>query len=354
MEKLTVNLKEKSYDIIVDNGSFVNFGVDIRSIYKGEKLVVVTDENLNAIYGEKLKNLLEATGFNVKLMAVVPGEGSKSLPVLQQLYEEFIKFGLTRGDMIVAFGGGVVGDLAGFAAATYLRGVPFIQIPTSLLAQVDSSVGGKVAVDLPQGKNLVGCFYQPKMVLIDPNLLQTLPKKYFIDGMGEVIKYACIKDEALFEELMMINDENDIMNHICKIIFKCCNIKKQIVEVDELDMGLRMILNFGHTIGHGIEKYYNYGNYSHGEAVAMGMYYITKCSEKLGLTEENTLNKLKCILEKYGLPWELPQVELSEIRKIIEVDKKNISGRLKLILLDKIGSSFVKDIDIKELYKYIF
>ncbi|MDV2934331.1 3-dehydroquinate synthase, partial [Enterococcus faecalis] len=171
-------------------------------------------------------------------------------------------------DLIIALGGGVVGDLAGFVASTFLRGISFIQIPTSLLAQVDSSVGGKVAVDLERGKNLVGSFYHPELVLIDPNMLGTLPEKYFNDGLGEVIKYGCIKSKELFEKLEGFENKEDLKENIGEIIYECCNIKREVVEYDEKDLGERMILNFGHTLGHAIEQIYNYETYSHGEAVA--------------------------------------------------------------------------------------
>ena len=221
---------------------------------------------------------------------------------------------LTRSDLVIALGGGVIGDLAGFAAASYLRGVKLIQIPTSLLAQVDSSVGGKVAVDLPQGKNLVGAFYHPKMVLIDPDVLDTLPQHFINDGMGEVIKYGCIKDAELFNSLCSHSSFEDLKADLTDVITRCVDIKREVVEADQFDKGERMLLNFGHTLAHTIEQHYNYERESHGEAVGIGMYQITKIAEEKGLTAPRCAEKIKKALDIYGLPSQcgLPLSDLTE------------------------------------------
>lgn len=351
MDKLTVQLKEKNYDIIIQNGSFNDFGKSIRQIYSGDNITIITDENLYDIYGVDFESNLISQGFHPNFIVIKPGENSKSIGMLQYVYEKLVQFKVTRGDLIVAFGGGVVGDLTGFAAATYLRGVQYIQIPTSLLAQVDSSIGGKVAVNLNEGKNLIGNFYHPKKVLIDPQLLETLPERFLKDGMGEVIKYACIQDEKLFSLLESIKNRCNLMENIDCIIYTCCNIKRKIVEEDEKDLGLRMILNFGHTMGHCIEKYFDYEKYSHGEAVAMGMYYISKNSERLSLTKEGTSEKIKRILQNYNIEFELPHMDFTRVREIASLDKKNISGSLNIILLKKIGECYTKKIRIEELSK---
>lgn len=354
MKKLDVVLKDKSYPIVIGKNLIDTLGERIKEFYKGTKLAIVTDENLNSIYGERVKKNLEKDGFEVKLIVVAAGEKSKSFGVLQELYNGFLDFKLTRSDLIIAFGGGVVGDLCGFAASTFLRGVPFVQVPTSLLAQIDSSVGGKVAIDLERGKNLVGSFYHPEFVLIDTELLKTLDKRFLWDGMAEVIKYGCISSKELFSRLMEFKDEEELLNNIDEIVFKCCDIKRKVVQEDEKDKGLRMILNFGHTIGHGIEKYFDYSKYTHGEAVAMGMYMITKNSEELGITQLGTSNKIKEILSKYNLEYNLDNIDMKEIVESTTLDKKNIGNKMNLILLEEIGASFIKSIDNNEIEKYIY
>jgi 3-dehydroquinate synthase len=251
--------------------------------------------------------------------------------------------------MIIAFGGGVTGDLTGYCASTYLRGVDYIQIPTSLLAQIDSSIGGKVAINLQQGKNLVGSFYHPKKVLIDPNVLNTLPEKFIKDGLGEVIKYACIKDSDFFEALLNIKSKEELFDNIEYIIYTCCNIKKELVEKDERDTGLRMLLNFGHTMAHGIEKYFKYDSYTHGEAVALGMYYITQKSESLGLTQSGSSKRIKEMLMNYDIAFDLPDLNMDIIKSSVSLDKKNISGNINLILLRKIGDSFIEKISMDNI-----
>ena len=342
MEDLIVNLGERSYPIIIKKGLMDNAGKEIKKIYNGKKIFILTDENVNFYYGDKVKSVLENEGYTVKLMALKPGERTKSFNTLPSVYNELLDFKLTRSDLIVTLGGGVVGDLGGFAASTFLRGVAFVQMPTSLLAQVDSSVGGKVAVDLERGKNLVGSFYHPKLVLIDPDVLNTLEDKFFKDGMGEVIKYGCIKDEQFFDFLKSLKTKEEVMNNIDKIIHKCCYIKKCVVENDEKDTGERMLLNFGHTLGHAVEAYYNYSTYSHGECVAIGMYAISKLSEEKGLTEKGVAESIKEILIQYGLPYEAEVEEFNKILDIISLDKKNIDNALKVVLLKKIGDSYLE------------
>lgn len=348
--KLLVDLQERSYEVIIEKGLINNFAKEIKKIYEkaysGKKIFIITDENVNKYYGEKIKENLENEGFNVGILSLPPGEKSKDFNNLPMIFESILDFKLTRSDLIITLGGGVIGDIGGFVASTYLRGVDFIQIPTSLLAQVDSSVGGKVAVDLERGKNLVGSFYQPKCVLIDPEMLNTLPDRYLMDGMAEVIKYGCIKDEKFFDFLLSINDNNDLLNNMEKIIYKCCNIKRQVVENDEKDTGERMILNFGHTIGHGIEQYYNYEKYTHGEAVAIGMYEITKLSEEKNLTKSGSSDKIKEILIKYNLPYEM-DVNIKNILECITLDKKKFGKKLNLILLDEIGKCKIHQADME-------
>ena len=347
MEDLVVNLKERSYPIIIKNGLLDSVSVEIKKIYKGKKIFILTDKNVGFYYGDKVKACLINDGYDVKLMELKAGEETKSFNTLPLIYNEFLDFKLTRSDLIITLGGGVIGDLGGFAASTFLRGVAFVQIPTSLLAQVDSSIGGKVAVDLERGKNLVGSFYHPKLVLIDPNVLETLSDRFFKDGMGEVIKYGCIKDKEFFYFLKSLKNKDEVMNSIEKIIYKCCYIKKQVVENDEKDIGERMLLNFGHTLGHAIETYYNFKEFTHGEAVAIGMYEITKISEEKGFTEMGVSEEIKEILIQYGLPYEAKISDNAAVLETISLDKKNIDNVLKVVLLKRIGESFLEKTDIK-------
>lgn len=353
MQKINIHLPHKEYEITIQKGLLYSIGEVLKKQYEGKKIAIITDSNVDKIYGETMKNQLKEAGFKFCTIVVDPGEKSKSLEGLQRVYDDLIGFGITRGDLIIAFGGGVIGDLAGFAAATYLRGIPFIQVPTSLIAQIDSSIGGKVAINLPQGKNLIGAFYHPDRVLIDPQLLNTLEKRYFSDGMGEVIKYGAIKDAKLFSHLLEYQSQSDVLEHIEEIISTCCNIKKDIVEADERDQGERMLLNFGHTIGHAVENYFNYNVYTHGEAVAIGMYQITKNSERKGITEKSTADLIKKVLIKYHLPYETPKIESEELLKIIKRDKKGMTNTLHIIILQEIGKSMIKKVSYEELREYI-
>lgn len=336
--ELKVDLKDRSYPIIIEKGLINRVSEEIRKVYKGKKIFIITDDNVNKYYGGKISEELKKNDFEVKLLALKPGEETKNFNTLPIVYNELLDFNLTRSDLIIALGGGVIGDLAGFVASTYLRGVDFVQIPTSLLAQVDSSVGGKVAVDLDRGKNLVGSFYHPKCVLIDPEVLNTLDNRFFIDGMAEVIKYGCIKDKQFFDYLEKMENNQQLINNMEVVIHKCCDIKRQVVENDEKDKGERMLLNFGHTLGHAIEQYYNYTKYSHGEGVAIGIYVISKISEEKGLTKKGTSQRIKDILVKYNLPYEL-DVNIEETLEVINLDKKKLGNDLNVIILKEIGNS---------------
>lgn len=336
--ELKVDLKERSYPIIIEKGIISRVSEEIKKIYRGKKVFIITDDNVNKYYGEMVSNNLIENNFEVRVLSLKAGEETKNFNTLPTIYNELLDFNLTRSDLIVTLGGGVIGDIGGFAASTYLRGVEFVQIPTSLLAQVDSSVGGKVAVDLERGKNLVGSFYHPKCVLIDPEVLNTLEDRFFIDGMAEVIKYGCIKDKEFFELLSKMENKSQVINKMEEVIHTCCDIKRRVVENDERDRGERMLLNFGHTLGHAIEQYYNYSKYTHGEGVAIGMYTITKYSEEKGLTKKGTAERIKNILVKYKLPYKM-NIDIEEILDAINLDKKNLGSSLNLIVLKEIGQS---------------
>lgn len=341
MKKLLVNLGDNSYNIEIEKDLIKNVGNKIKELFNGNKVFILTDKNVDKYYGDIAKKSLEEAGFEVSKYAIIPGEESKSFNSLLPIYNKLLDFKLTRKDLIITLGGGVVGDLGGFIASTFLRGVPFVQIPTSLLSQVDSSVGGKVGVDLERGKNLVGSFYQPKLVLIDPDVLNTLEEKFFKDGMGEVIKYGFIKDFELYKLLNSLNSREEVMEDIEHIIYTCCNIKRKIVERDEKDLGERMILNFGHTLGHAIEKKYGFKEFTHGEAVGIGMYLITKLSEKKGLVLNNYSENVKEILVRHGLPFNIDLGDKDEIIETISLDKKNMGSVLKVVIMKEIGNAEV-------------
>ncbi len=347
--ELVVNTKNTSYPIYIKQNILENIFSYIQHIDKEQKICVISDKTVSKLYGQQICKQLQRQ-YKVHVITINPGEKSKNIDTAVSIYEQLVKIHFTRNDVMIALGGGVVGDLVGFVAATYLRGVRFIQIPTTLLAQVDSSVGGKVAVDLPCGKNLIGAFYHPIMVLIDPCVLQTLPSHYFNDGMAEVIKYALIKDKSLFLKLEAYQDNKDLYKEIEEIIYRCLLIKKQIVEKDEFDQGTRMLLNFGHTIGHAIEQYYHYEKYTHGQAVAIGMYQITKISEAKGLTKKETTSQILGLLQKYQLDFKC-NVDINELYKGIKRDKKCSGDKLSIITLNEIGNASIQKVEIKDFFR---
>ena len=341
--KLTVNLGENSYPIFIENGIIKKSGEHISQIFSGQKIMIVSDDNVFPLYGQQVMDSLK--DYECHSLVLPHGEPTKNFQSLPKIYTAMLDAKLTRSDLVIALGGGVIGDLAGFAAASYLRGIKLVQIPTSLLAQVDSSVGGKVAVDLPQGKNLVGAFYQPKMVLIDPDVLNTLPEHFIKDGMGEVIKYGCIKDGSLFDRLCAHSSFEDLKPELPEIIARCVDIKRIVVEADQFDTGERMLLNFGHTLAHTIEQYYNYERESHGEAVGIGMYQITLMAEEKGHTGSGCADQIKKALDIYGLPSSCG-LPVTDLTKAITLDKKNLNGKLNVVLLKELGSSYVYPTDI--------
>ena len=341
--KLTVNLGENSYPIYIENGILADAGSYISRIFTGKRIMVISDDHVFPLYGQQLLDSLK--DYECHSLVLPHGEPTKSFETLPRIYAALLDARLTRSDLVIALGGGVIGDLAGFAAASYLRGVRLVQIPTSLLAQVDSSVGGKVAVDLPQGKNLVGAFYHPKLVLIDPLVLESLPPHFISDGMGEVIKYGCIKEAELVRTLCSRRSFEDLRPELPSVIARCVDIKRAVVEADQFDTGERMLLNFGHTLAHTIEQHYCYERESHGEAVGIGMYQITKMSEDKGLTEPGCAEQIRRALDIYGLP-SASGISVSALTEAISLDKKNLNGHLNVVLLHKIGDSYVYPTDV--------
>ena len=347
MNTLTVALPGREYDIVIGRGLLSQAGERVRAVLpKARKLAVVTDSHVEPLYSAPVLDSLSATGFDCRLFVVPAGEESKNPSQLVRLWEGFMDFGLTRTDGVAALGGGVVGDLAGFAAATILRGVPFVQIPTTLLSQVDSSVGGKTAIDLKAGKNLAGVFCQPKLVLMDPETLDTLPLPVFMDGMAEVVKYGCIWDEDFFHFLAGRPSRQALMADIEHILYTCCDIKRKVVMEDELDTGLRMILNFGHTLGHAYELAGHYVEWTHGQAVAAGM-----CvAAGLGITPADVPGRIEGVLGALGLPTRI-SCSRSDYAAAVGLDKKGAGADITLILLDQMGHASPHKLPKAELLK---
>lgn len=344
MQKITVN-GQNGYEILIDKGILLSCGKHIRGVTAASRALVISDSNVFPLYGEIVKKSLEENGFEVFSHIFPAGETSKNMDTVSGMIKALAENELGRGDIVVALGGGVTGDMAGFASAIYLRGIDFVQIPTTLLAGVDSSVGGKTGCDLPFGKNLVGAFHNPALVLIDPDTIKTLPARYKNDGIGEVIKYAFIKSEKLFDTLMSADNFDDILE---EVIFCCVDIKRQVVENDFTEKGERMLLNFGHTLGHAIEKYENFSGLAHGEAVGVGMLYITRAAEKFGYADAGTAEKIETLLNKYQLPTKI-NADISELTDIMLYDKKRRGESLNLVLAKCVGESFVKAVPITEL-----
>ena len=341
MRHVKVPLKERSYSIFIGGGLLARLGAECAKLKLGQRCAVITDRNVGPRYARAAIASLKAAGFDPVLITVPAGETAKSLKTVQSCYDELASHRLERKSFIVALGGGVVGDLAGFVAATYLRGVPFVQVPTTLLAQVDSSVGGKVGVNLKAGKNLVGAFYQPKLVLCDLDTLRTLPKREFRAGLAEVIKYGIIYDEALFERLenrlaKLLKLDAKLLG---EVVARCCEIKAEVVGQDETETGLRAILNFGHTIGHAIENSFGYGKYLHGEAISIGQIAAAELScEVLGLCG-GCAERVRDLFKRAGLPTEirLTSAQRTKLLTAMKLDKKVSGGEIKFVLAEEIG-----------------
>lgn len=337
MKTLNVNLPGRSYDILMERGLLSRAGELCRAaLPKASRLFVVTDSTVGPLYLNRIIPSLENAGFETAICEIPAGEASKCVEQLSRLWECMMDFGLTRTDAVVALGGGVVGDLAGFAAATILRGVDFVQIPTTLLAQVDSSVGGKVAIDLQHGKNLAGAFWQPRLVLMDPAVLGTLDDKTFADGMAEVIKYGCIRDAAFLSWLEQHPSRQEIMADIEHVLYTCCDIKRSVVVEDERDTGARMVLNFGHTLGHAYELAGHYQTWTHGQAVAAGMVKAAELGVAMGITPTGLPERIGVLLGCFGLPVSIPCTH-ADYAAAIGLDKKGAGDSISVILLEEAG-----------------
>ena len=342
MIKITVDAS-KTYDCIIEKGALSKIGEYAKSLSLSGKACIITDSNVAPIYSQKVRASLEGAGFSVYEYIFPAGETSKNAATFIDILEFLAKNHFTRKDTLFALGGGVTGDLTGFCSATYMRGINFVQIPTSLLAAVDSSVGGKTAIDLEGGKNLAGAFYQPEIVVFDTDTLETLPNENFCDGMGEVIKYAMIRGEGI-EELLSDIDEN-----LEEIIARCIKIKRDIVCEDEFEGGVRRILNFGHTAGHAVEKMMKF-SLSHGASVAIGMCIITRAWEKRGLCENGTYEKLFSMCRAFSLPTDtiLSAESLLEVSKN---DKKAENDGVNIVVPLNVGECDVVKVSMDELLK---
>lgn len=345
---ISVDLGDRSYPVVIDSNALSLLGESIRQRFGECAVSIVTDDHVAPLYLAQAEASLDGAELRHTSIVLPHGESTKCLAQLSVLYDFLCESRMTRRDVIVALGGGVIGDLAGLAAATFLRGVHFVQVPTTLLAQVDSSVGGKVAVDLPQGKNLVGAFYQPAMVLCCPDTLNTLSEHFWRDGLGEVVKYGCIGDAKLFRllEACAPGGRAALMAHIDVILQHCIQAKANVVAQDEHDTGLRMTLNFGHTIGHAVETCQHYTGLSHGEAVALGMAVTTRLTERQGMTAPGTSARLEKLLTALGLPTQLPDMPKADLLSAMGMDKKAAGKALRVIVLDEIGTCRIHTTDV--------
>jgi 3-dehydroquinate synthase len=337
---LHVNLRERAYDIVIGSGTLAGVGTFSISRTRAKHAVVITDRNVEQRYAHPVAESLSAAGCQVEVLVVSPGEASKSIAAASVLWEKLLELGADRKTLVVAAGGGVIGDLAGFIAATFARGLEFIQVPTTLLAQVDSSVGGKVGINLPTAKNMVGAFWQPRGVMIDIAVLDSLPDREYRAGLAEVVKYGVIMDVEFFEYLEQHIAGIDRRDHevLTHIVARCCRLKADVVEQDEREeTGLRSILNYGHTFCHALEAASGYGELLHGEGVAIGMVCAARLAQSLGRIGAAVVQRQNDLISALGLPVSVPDVDHEQLLSLMNRDKKAEHGRLRFVLPSRIG-----------------
>lgn len=339
MKIININTSSKSYNIHIGKGILPQAGEIIKNLGFTGKIMIVTDDNVAPIYLETVKNSIEKCGLIVFSTILPSGEEHKNMDSIMKIYESAAKNNFNRKDMFVALGGGVIGDMTGFAAASFLRGIKYVQIPTTLLAQVDSSIGGKTGIDLPFGKNLVGAFCQPQAVIADTSTIKTLTDEHIASGMAEVIKSAFIRKKDFVDLLL---NSTDFDEDVEEFIIRSMNVKKEVVEIDEFERYERMMLNFGHTLGHSIEKIMDFKGVSHGQAVAIGMSLITKNPE--------IKEVLNTILHKYNLKTEI-DIPLKELIDAAKNDKKTVDNGINIVVVEEIGKAEIKKITFEEFYK---
>ena len=338
---MRVELGERSYDIYIGDGWLPRLTQLLSFIPHTSEMIMVTDKNVFALYGPRTLEVLQSAGYKVEAAVIAGGESCKNLDTVADLYKQMISQGLDRKSTVVALGGGIVGDIAGFAAATYMRGIGYIQIPTTVLAQVDSSVGGKTGVNLSQGKNLVGAFYQPGLVFVDVAFIETLPEREYLTGLAEVIKYGIIWDKNLFNYLEDHMDRIKARDSEClmHIVTRCCEIKADIVSQDENESGMRGLLNLGHTFGHAFEAMTNYEKFTHGEAVAIGMIYAALLAHDMELISPLDLSRITNLIKGFGLPISFGNLDSEEVIIQMRKDKKSVGGKIQVVLPTAIGKS---------------
>jgi 3-dehydroquinate synthase len=357
METVTVNLGSRSYPILIGTDLLANAGCFLRKQgMRAGSAAIVTDSVVGPLYKKKLADSLAQAEFSPIVIEIPAGEEHKNLTWLSFVYDQLVAGGIERRSPLIALGGGVVGDLTGFAAATFQRGVPFVQIPTTLLAQVDASVGGKTAIDHPAGKNLIGAFYQPRLVVIDVNTLKTLPEREFRAGLAEVIKYGVILSPDLFA---LLEQRLESLLHLdptllSEVIKRCCQLKARVVEEDETEGEYRAILNFGHTLGHALENATGYTQYLHGEAVAIGMAFAARLSQQRGLCNEALHKRLCRLLKNAGLPVTIPaEVKSDALIAGMTTDKKIAAGKVKFVCVEELGKTRFDDLSVREIGAYL-
>jgi len=356
MRIVKVNTKNNTYDIRIGPGLLSQMGQQLRDLGLPDKVIIITDSIVDDIYADTVEDHLKQNEFEALRLVIPPGENQKSLRSATSLYTKLCDAHAERSTPVIALGGGVIGDLAGFAAATYMRGIPLIQVPTTLLAQVDSSIGGKVAVNSGTLKNIIGAFYQPKLVISDINALKTLDSRQMGNGLAEIIKYGIIRDTNFFNYIEKNLDSIRALNNdiVEETIFRSVQIKTHFIELDEQDLGARQILNFGHTVGHGIESVSNF-KISHGEAVALGMIAAAKISFNIGILERAELARLELLIKHAGLPFKIPSRKIDGIIQALSHDKKIVNGRIRFVLVQRIGDALMPQaIDIKTIEQTLF
>ncbi len=354
-DRIRVDLAERSYEAVVHDGLLDRVGEFLVPFKLGTEAVVLTNPVVKRHYGARVVRSLKAAGLKPTVLALPDGERTKSLKWVARVLHELLRRRYERKTWLIALGGGVIGDLAGFAASIYLRGVPFVQVPTTLVAQVDSSIGGKTGVNHQLGKNLIGTFYQPRLVLIDPHVLRTLPPREYRAGLAEVVKYGVIADAEFFEFL-----EHD-MDRILKldpaalhrVIRTSCAIKAAVVSEDEREGDRRRILNFGHTVGHALENLTSYRLYKHGEAVAIGMVVAARLTERLGLADANVAKRIRALVEQTRLPADLPRLSASALIRAMRQDKKVQDRRIHFVLPDRIGHVVVRPVEEPDIRRVL-
>ena len=340
MNKIRVELGERSYTIASGSGILKDIGKSLERFDFSRKAAIVSNPTVYDLYGKTLRSSLSDSGFEIIEIILPDGEEYKNLSSVEKIYEQLLKMRFDRKSVLIALGGGVIGDITGYAASTYMRGIDFIQVPTTLLAQVDSSVGGKTGVNHALGKNMIGTFWQPRLVWVDISTLHSLSRRNFLAGMAEIIKYGIIWDSAFFdflekkrETLLSLNPED-----IIHIINRSCEIKADVVSRDERESGIRAILNFGHTIGHAIETATGYTTFLHGEAIAIGMHVEAILAHEAGLIGSDEISRIRHLLKTFGLPTEIPAgIDLTALFGAMKLDKKTVSGDVKFILPEQIG-----------------